>query len=576
MKFADKYELFEAVTTGRLETFIGEDVARGERVLVYIFDAPIKKADQPTVLWVLESFRALAPEPPGLVIATGRYGATSYAYLVSQVPDDLALQQWKRAYESSIAETREIPAPQEAIAPQLPAANTLSTVNDGEKSRPASASPPANPPTSFFGLGLPTERDSSPSKESVKLGGASSDDPKEVGGINFGPRQDTPRTEPGEFTKQFFVGSLPAQPPANQLPLKPAAPLEASASSVLPRDLAPGPADAAAPKAGNLGPSFGPVDGALPDLGGFTALFRPNIRPDIPEVNDGPKRVDAARNVDTGKASDFTTFFQGPFDGERSAEIPDVLPNLSSPRQGRVAGEFTQIFGSGKDSPFAAMSSSISPVEEIRGRSEPGSFTRSFAGADNLSSTVEPLSIVESKGKGNGGQKPPVFPEPNWTQPVASPAEAAPDPSPIAPKVTPPERRPSIQGGATQLFSAPGGHSAPSLPPPPTGPSEYTRIISGGLAGLISSEEQPVAEQGPAAAAGGLPAFKMPAQAVPAAPKIAAPQAPKLPAAPAAPKLPPVGGLAPKPKASYLPMIIILNVSLIAAVLLIVYFAIKH
>jgi hypothetical protein len=572
MKFADKYELFEAVTTGRLETFTGEDVARGERVLVHIFDAPIKKADQPTVLWVLESFRALAPEPPGLVIATGRYGATSYAYLVTQVPDDLALQQWKRAYESSTAETHEIPVPQEAIAPAVPAANTLSPINDGEKSRPASISPPANPPTGFFGLELPTERDSSPSKESIKLGRSSSETGlRKVGGINFGPRQDTPRTEPGEFTKQFFVGSLPAQPQANQVPLEPAAPLEASAGGIRPRDMAPGPADSAAPKAGNPGPSFGPVDGGLPDLGGFTALFRPSIRPDIPEVNDSPNRVDAARNTDTGKASDFTKFFQGPFGGERSAEVPDVLPNIPSPPRAKVAGEFTQVFGSGKDSPFAAMSSSTSPVEEIRGRGEPGSFTRSFADADHLSSTVEPLSIGESKG--NGSQKPPVFPEPKWTQPVPSPAEAAPDPPPIAPKVTPPERRPSIQGGATQLFSAPGGHSAPSLAPPPTGPSEYTRIISGGFAGPISSEEQPVAEQGPAAAAGGLPAFKMPA---PAAPKIAAPQAPKLPAAPAAPKLPPVGALAPKPKASYLPMIIILNVSLIAAVLLIVYFAIKH
>jgi hypothetical protein len=572
MKFADKYELFEAVTTGRLETFMGEDVARGERVLVHIFDAPIKKPDQPTVLWVLESFRALAPEPPGLVIGTGRYGATSYAYLVTQVPDDVALQQWKRAYESSTAETREIPVQQEAIAPEVPVANTLSPVNDGEKSRPVSVSPPANPPTGFFGLGLPTERDSSPARESVKLEGASSETgPKEIGGINFGPRQDAARTEPGEFTKQFFVGSLPQQPPASQVPLKPAAPLEAAASSVLPRDRAPGAADSAAPKAGNVGPSFSPVDGALPDLGGFTALFRPSIRPDTPGVNDSPKRVDAARNIDTGKAGDFTNFFQGPFDGERPAEIPDVLPNISSVPRGKVAGEFTQMFGSGKDSPFAAMSSSTTPVEEVRGRSESGSFTRSFADGDNLSSTVEPLSIDESKG--NGSQKPPVFPEPKRTQPVPFPVEAAPDPSPMAPKVTPPERRPSIQGGATQLFSVPGGHSAPSLPPPPSGPSEYTRIISGGMAGLISSEERPVAEEGPTAAAGGLPAFKMPAPAVPAAPKIAAPPSPKLPAAP---KLPPVGGLAPKPKASYLPMIIILNVSLIAAVLLIVYFAIKH
>jgi hypothetical protein len=68
----------------------------------------------------------------------------------------------------------------------------------------------------------------------------------------------------------------------------------------------------------------------------------------------------------------------------------------------------------------------------------------------------------------------------------------------------------------------------------------------------------------------------MPAVAAPPAPKIAAPPAPKLPAAPAAPKVPELGALAPKPKASYLPMIIILNVSLIIAVLLIVYFAIKH
>ena len=99
MKFADKYELSDAVTAGRLETFIGRDVNSGERVLVHIFDAPVKKPDQPTVLWVMESFRALAPEPPGLVIATGRYGTTSYAYVVTQVPDDAALLKWTQAYE---------------------------------------------------------------------------------------------------------------------------------------------------------------------------------------------------------------------------------------------------------------------------------------------------------------------------------------------------------------------------------------------------------------------------------------------------------------------------------------------
>jgi hypothetical protein len=100
------------------------------------------------------------------------------------------------------------------------------------------------------------------------------------------------------------------------------------------------------------------------------------------------------------------------------------------------------------------------------------------------------------------------------------------------------------------------------------------------MAGLRSTAEEPIKDEAPAEA-GGLPAFKMPAAAVPKAPvpkapKLAAPPPPKLPAAPAAPKLPALGALAPKPKASNLPMIIILNVSLIVAVLLIVYFAIKH
>jgi hypothetical protein len=58
-----------------------------------------------------------------------------------------------------------------------------------------------------------------------------------------------------------------------------------------------------------------------------------------------------------------------------------------------------------------------------------------------------------------------------------------------------------------------------------------------------------------------------------------APPAPKLQppavASPAAPKAPERGAL-PKAKKSSLPMIIILNVLLLIAVLLIVYFAIKH
>jgi len=39
MKFANKYELFEAVTSGRVETFFAKDLPNGERVLLQIFEA---------------------------------------------------------------------------------------------------------------------------------------------------------------------------------------------------------------------------------------------------------------------------------------------------------------------------------------------------------------------------------------------------------------------------------------------------------------------------------------------------------------------------------------------------------
>jgi hypothetical protein len=291
-------------------------------------------------------------------------------------------------------------------------------------------------------------------------------------------------------------------------------------------------------------------------------------------MKDAPRRIDTSRKSEDVKAGDFTRFFQGPFDGERPSEIPDVSPNLTNPPRGKVPGEFTQMFGAAKDNPFAA---SYSPglVEDSPPRTGPGSFTRSFSDASHLPSKSDAAPpVVESKG--NGSEKTPAFVEPKWTEPVPSSFE----PPVISPAVpvtnanAPRESRPSVQGGATQLFSVPGAHSAPSMPPTPSGPSEYTRIISGGMAGLASAEKQPVAAEGPAA--GGLPTFKMPPAAVPPPPKIAAPPAPKPPAIPPTPKVPLVGALVPKPKSSYLPMIIILNVTLIIAVLLIVYFAIKH
>ena len=67
MKFGEKYELLESLTTGAVETFVANDKIRGERVLVHILHGDPQKPNQPTVQWVLDSFRRVAPEPVGLV-----------------------------------------------------------------------------------------------------------------------------------------------------------------------------------------------------------------------------------------------------------------------------------------------------------------------------------------------------------------------------------------------------------------------------------------------------------------------------------------------------------------------------
>ncbi len=375
MKFADKYELSDAVTSGRLETFLGRDVGSGERVLVHIFDAPAKQPGQPTVMWVLESFRAIAPEPPGLVIAAGRYDGTSYAYLVTRVPDDAALRQWKQSYESSTAETREFPVIP-TVAPPTPAG--AAPRPNAEVATPTPLSKPANPPTGFFGLRPPVEASTQPAEQVVEPTEKiheTSESENELEGINFGPRHETKGQEPGEFTKQFFVGPSEPRPaaarPGASSPVE-AAPVAPVRSGVVPAERRSDQI-AAADRTSGAGQSTGPHGGS-PEFGGFTALFSPGPKVEAAEIKNVPRRNDVPRKTDDAKSGDFTKFFQGPFDGERPSEIPNVSANVTSTPRGKVPGEFTQMFGGVKDNPFATSSPS-SPVDEPPLRTEPASFT---------------------------------------------------------------------------------------------------------------------------------------------------------------------------------------------------------
>src|SRR5579864_5978035 len=107
MKFSEKYDLLESLTTGAVETFVANDKVRGERVLVHILECAPQKPDQTTAEWVLESFRRFAPEPPGPVLETGKYSGAKYAYVVTKPADENVVKAWVRRYEIQSEETKE-------------------------------------------------------------------------------------------------------------------------------------------------------------------------------------------------------------------------------------------------------------------------------------------------------------------------------------------------------------------------------------------------------------------------------------------------------------------------------------
>jgi hypothetical protein len=547
MKFANKYELFESVTSGRVETFFAKDLASGQRVLLHIFEAPEKKPDQATVQWVLESFRKVAPDPAGLVIETGRYSGTTYAYLVTKLPDTATLERWRESYEASAIKIQAIATRSEPALPAHPAkGRDLSPPSERplDKSTPLRhASPPGEITAAF-----------SPSPANARSE-ASSPGKTDRDEINFATGPRTLEPQAGEFTAQFLSGShgLPpsaATQPAAKLPDASAAPTreitgiikaQETAKAKIPEQVRPGPGGGAL--TGKSAPAL--------DSGGFTALFRSDFKPEPSAASDG---AGATGKPDDAKAADFTDFFRGPFDGERPAETPNLLPNPSDTPPRNAPGEFTRVFGSGKDNPFAPTSAFEGGGGDAPRRDAPGAFTQLFPPASEpAAASVRNPSFEAREAIAPKSGMPAPSKEPAWNlsaaPPAKSPISSVGEPIPPKSMVGSPvrEAEASVPRGATHVFEVPEGLSSP--PRGSAGPSEYTRIIAGGM----GSVTPPVA---------------------PPPPKIAAPPPAKLlPPVPSAPKTPPLGV---KPKPSYLPLVMILNVLLVVAILLIVYFAMKH
>jgi hypothetical protein len=502
MKFGEKYELLESLTTGAVETFVANDKIRGERVVVHILNCPARQANQPSAEWIRASFRQVAPEPAGPVLETGRF-SDQYAYLVTKPPDDAALQSWVRRYEVQGKDAHET-------------ADTSPEFHE------------AHDPT----VVMPqiTHQMSATVTQVLR-------------NIDSSAKLQSSAAMPGEQSKgKATTWEVPNQTvlPTDTEDLT-AGPGESQSASFAP----PGPAETKAPAIQNTQPH------------------------------------------------EFTSFFQGPFHGDRRAEIPDFSSQASEPPR-KAVGEFTAMFGKG------------APAELELPPSDPGtsaqpSFTEVFKDMDRslltfhsstalppesiMSASVDPLPTPTRQ-----SEIPPPVPsyEPPKPQPATLPppivfAKPVPEsPRAVAPAVSPGD-------GATSAFSRPTAESAVVEPEEPAGPSPYTQIIN-------KADLQAIAEND--AAGAGEDSEKAAAPPKISAPKISGPKIPVAPPAPSKPKAPampkpftpkadmpkvavPAAPKAPKveapaePPVSYWPLVLTLTVLFFLAVLLVLYFVLK-
>jgi hypothetical protein len=511
MKFGDQYELLESLTTGGVETFVANDKVRGERVLVHILHCDPQKPNQPTVQWVLESFRHVAPEPVGLVLETGRYSGTLYAYLVTKLPDEAALHRWVQQYETQSRDTQEFPMPPAKPTPESEAP----TAEHNSKEPPQVP----GPITQLF-------REFEPKLKSAVPNARPQEKETEQPSLpvpNFSPSADRSGVRPAP----------PWDPEAPQIPVRSKTEPNVSSPSVLLR----------------------------PD---FTAKTFPS-EPSTPAMN-GPK------------PGEFTSFFQGPFRGDRPSETPAVSPPPEPPR--KTVGDFTAVFGPLKPQPEESLPASGIAGNEPSGTGFTGWFNPDIPLRTTSSTTAPPASTGLPRATVDPTPVPPAPPKEAYVPlpPVAYVAPAPPVfPTPV-PLNPPMPNAPAVaqsalpSDGATRAFARPNIEPAPGPPAPPSGPSAYTQVISlrapNPSADVAGAQKQaPLKELS-------LPAF--PAPAKPPLPSMAPPPLPAiaLPAPPPPPKL--AKGAIPEPAVSYWPLILTLTVLFFVAVLLVLYFVLKH
>ncbi len=596
MTFTDKYEILQSLTRGRVEIFVARDRTTDEQVLAHIFGCPEQKPQQPTVQWVLESFNAIAPEPSDLVIDTGQYAGTSYAYLITKLPSEDRLRTWVQSYEAGLSgeQSAQFPASfnqTTAVSKQAMTAAGQPVLGSSDKDHgvaAASEMPRVKlPPQAIVKKDMTSAED---------IAGSTADPSAQPSATSIAYRSDN--EEPGEFTKRFFP-ELGANPKASGL-------TTASESGVLPSSSNSTDLEVGARQ--SMGSDSGSITSILEPMLASSrrnAVENERLNSTLPSTVPPKNASEEGPNVSEGTTGEFTRFLRGPFNGGRAAETPD-LRTPYSPRE-KTVGEFTQYFG--KDGSASTSSPSSVSASSASG-GDAGSITEVLA---QPASGPQKTPFLEGKPPAELGQSG-VVRRFSTGQDVGTPHSLenerpigtdrssrglTGDSGPVLHEKNFPASEPE---GATRLFSTPGQGGTEIQSKLPEGPSEYTRVISGD-ARRVAAPKEPAAQeqQHPESARANASA---PVPAIPANPSprlglqvppssgyssVSSSNAAHIveggcyhaptPAEfsiPVAPQPPQAGSTTPKAAGVPWAMILILNGLFVLAVLLVLYFALKH
>lgn len=627
MKFTEKYEILELLTSGRVSTFLVRERGGQIQALVHTFECPATIGARPQTSSIIEHFTSLAPIPAEPVTEAGFDEVSSAAFIVTRVPAASLLQSWVRAYRSFStgrgSEGRNPEGPGKAArvldenaTAEISASDVQKILRQNERAknhRPPESSPPIS--TEAFSISSPSApsthkgeftrlfeqpeafqplgRSGATSSEEATVPEPLNPTGHDFPATNYGavtpltntrpPKDDLSEggspglgaPEPGSFTQLFSgtdegsnrLGKTPEPTPAKE-PGAFTKEFMAITGKTQPN------ADSGSGASGKpLANSSDPAFGSLP--------------PPSSSMSKRPaEKFEGNSDVMKSSTGEFTSFFRGPFEqpaaSEKSFEYPDPAQAAAPSSK---AGDFTQMFGPetrlGKEAAPAAPPSTQEPAQ-------PPSFTQIFSENNKVGARLGVSSRLDSDPLPPDSAKPPI----------ASTASSSGIPAMFSGTVlpnasrggafTPPEVK-SIPSGdntfvnragrndATNVFQPRGGEEPSTVEEAPSGPSEFTMFLDRSQLRAVLPLESAMNAASPGAPRPAFsappmpqapkPSFAMPAPPIPAAqmPPMALPQAPPAPR-------PPAKGSA----SSYWPLITVLTALLAIGALLIMYFALKH